>query len=99
MRGEARHAERIQPRGNRHRLPPMRSPLVPRKIDLFDQRAIGHDLILRRGGHDELAGGLVVGWSIVGSHCRARLGQFSLNALRSPWMLLMSRSPSAGTPR
>src|SRR5262245_56401190 len=37
-------------------------------------------------------------WSIDGIHCRARLYQFSLNAVRSPWMLLIKRSPFAGTP-
>ena len=38
------------------------------------------------------------GWSIIGSHWRALFGQFSLNMVRSPWMLGMSRSPSAGMP-
>ena len=36
---------------------------------------------------------LSYGWSIIGSHCRARFGQFSLNALHSPYLFGMMRSP------
>ncbi len=42
---------------------------------------------------------LSYGWSIIGSQCRALSGQFSLKAVRSPWMLFIIRSPPAGMPR
>src|SRR5262245_52569306 len=41
---------------------------------------------------------LSYGWSIIGSHSRARFGQFSLKALHSSYLFLISRSPLAGAP-
>ena len=41
---------------------------------------------------------LSYGWSIIGSHSRARFGQFSLNAHHSPYLFGMRRRPFAGTP-
>ncbi len=36
---------------------------------------------------------LSYGWSIIGSHCRARFGQFSLKALHSPYLFGTMRRP------
>ena len=59
--GETRHADRVQPRRNRHRLLPVRAPPVVREVELFDQQPVRHHLIVTRRRDDELAGGLVVG--------------------------------------
>ena len=42
---------------------------------------------------------LSYGWSIMGSHWRARSGQFSLKKVRSPYLLGPIRKPLAGMPR
>ena len=60
VNGEPRHAERVEPRRDRHRLLPVRAPPSPGEIDFLDQEAVGDDLVLRGRRDDELAGGLVV---------------------------------------
>ena len=57
---ESRDPQRVEPRGNRHGLLPVREPAGARQVALLDEQPVGHDLVLRRRGDDELAGGLVV---------------------------------------
>ena len=60
VRREPRDRDRVEPRGDRHRLLPVRAPHVVRQVELFDQQAVGDDLVVIRRRDDELAGGLVV---------------------------------------
>ena len=57
---ESGDPQRVEPRGNRHRLPPVREAACVGQITLLDEQPVGHDLVLRRSGDDELAGRLVV---------------------------------------
>ena len=60
-RGELRHADVVQPRGDGHRLLPMRTAAAIAEIEFLLQEAVRDHLILRWRGDDEFAGGLVGG--------------------------------------
>ena len=64
--GEAGDAEHVEPRCNRHRLPPMGHAGPITTVGFFDEYAVGHDLVMGGGGHDEFVGSLVIrmvdGW-------------------------------------
>ena len=59
-RSELRHADVVEPCGDRHGLVPVCEAAAVAKVDLFFERPIRHHLILRRSGHDEFARRFVV---------------------------------------
>ena len=59
--GELRHADIVQPRGDRLGLLPVRHAPPVAHVDLLHQCPVRHHLISRRRGDQELAGGFVVG--------------------------------------
>ena len=60
-RGELRHADIVQPRGDGHGLLPVREAPAVAQVDLFLEQPVGHHLVLGGRGDEEFAGGLVVG--------------------------------------
>ena len=58
--GKTRDAQRVEPGGDRHGLLPVRAACTVRQIQLLDQHPVGHYLVVRGRGDDELAGGFVV---------------------------------------
>ena len=58
---EAGDAEHVEPGGDRDRLPPVGQAPAVAEVGLLDQQAVRHDLVVGRGGHQHLGGGLVVG--------------------------------------
>ena len=57
---EARHAEHVEPRRDRDRLPPVREAPAVAEVGLLDQQAVRDHLVVGGRGDHELAGGLVV---------------------------------------
>ncbi len=93
MHGELLDANRVQPRRNRtFCFQCVQTPAVA-EIDRLLQQAVRDDLILRRRRDDELARRLVVRVIDHRQPLPRAFGQFSLNALHSPYLLGMMRSP------
>src|SRR5437870_8308482 len=94
-RSKLRHANVVQPRGNRRGLSPMRYAASIAEVDLFLKDAVRHHLISRWRGDDELAGGFVVGVIDGGQPLAGEVGP--VGAEHSPLAVLILHELQAGS--